>query len=191
MSISMSDVRYRILEQIWKQESSKTDPYYNAKSEYIKNKILNDPDYLKDRETYLRLKEEGYMDYLENSNYDLDFVEDGIAIYKGEGNDFYFVQQTEEYCSRNNDKFPYGISTGRRYEDLFNEKDIEYLESLDVEIDRISKAYEVLKDRMGACTSFAELASIPEISNFFDKNNPKKSKKFRKKAKLREDVVNV
>lgn len=188
MSISMSDARYRILEQIWDQESSKTDPYYKTKSEFIKNKILSDPDYLKDRETYLRLKEEGYMDYLENSNYDLDFIETGIAIYKGDGDDFYFVIKTEEYCSRNNNKFPYGISASRRYEDLFNEKDIEYLNSLDVEIDRISKAYEVLKDKMSACNSFAELASISEISNFFDKNNPKK---FRKKAKLREDVVNV
>ena len=186
MSISMSDARYRILEQIWKQENSKTDPYYNAKFEYIKNKILSDPDYLKDRETYLRLKEEGYMDYLENSNYDLDFVEDGISIYRN--NEFYFGQKTEEFCVRKDNKFIYSLSFCRMYEEIFTEEEMKYLESLDVEINRISKAYEVLKDKMDACKSFAELASIPEISNFFDKTNPKK---FRKKAKLREDVVNA
>lgn len=186
MSISMSSARYKIFEQIWAQENSKTEPYEKTKSEFIKNKILNDSDYLKDRETYLKLKEEGYLEYLEESNYDLDFVTLGMTIYKDDK--FYFVQETEEYCSRMDRKFLYSTSSYRRYEDLFTEEEMEYIENLDLEISRIYNAYEKLKDRMDDCKSFAELASIPEISNFFDKNNPKK---FNKKAKLKENVVNI
>lgn len=186
MSISLRDARYEILEQIWAQENSKTEPYEKAKSEFIKNKILNDSDYLKDRETYLKLKEEGYLEYLEESNYDLDFVTSGMTIYKDDK--FYFVQETEEYCSCMDRKFLYSTSSYRRYEDLFTEEEIEYIENLDLEMRKIYDAYGELKDRMDDCKSFAELASIPEISNFFDKNNPKK---FNKKAKLKENVVNI
>ena len=186
MSISLRDTRYEILEQIWEQENSKTEPYEKAKSEFIKNKILNDSDYLKDREIYLKLKEEGYLEYLEESNYDLDFVTSGMTIYKDDK--FYFVQETEEYCSRIDRKFLYSTGSYRRYEDLFTEEEIEYIENLDLEMRKIYDAYGELKDRMDDCKSFAELASIPEISNFFDKNNPKK---FNKKAKLKENVVNV
>ena len=85
-------------------------------------------------------------------------------------------------------KVLYSTSSYRRYEDLFTEEEMEYIENLDLEISRIYNAYEKLKDRMDDCKSFAELASIPEISNFFDKNNPKK---FNKKAKLKENVVNI
>ena len=165
MSISLRDARYEILEQIWEQENSKTEPYEKAKSEFIKNKILNDPDYLKDRETYLRLKEEGYLEYLEESNYDLDFITSGMTIYKDDK--FYFVQETEEYCSRMDRKFLYSTSSYRRYEEIFTEEEMEYIENLDLEMRKIYDAYGKLKDRMDDCKSFAELASIPEISNFF------------------------
>ena len=70
----------------------------------------------------------------------------------------------------------------------FTEEEIEYIENLDLEMRKIYDAYGELKDRMDDCKSFAELASIPEISNLFDKNNPKN---FNKKAKLKENVVNV
>ena len=186
MSISLRDTRYEILEQIWEQENSKTEPYEKAKSEFIKNKILNDSDYLKDRETYLKLKEEGYLEYLEESNYDLDFITSGMTIYKDDK--FYFVQETEEYCSRMNRKFLYSTSSYRRYEEIFTEEEMEYIKNLDLEMRKIYDAYDKLKDRMDDCRSFAELASIPEISNFFDKNNPKK---FNKKAKLKENAVNI
>ena len=190
MSISLRDTRYEILEQIWAQENSKTEPYEKAKSEFIKNKILNDPDYLKDRETYLRLKEEGYLECLEKSNYDLDFVTSSMTIYKDDKLYYklYFVQETEEYCPRKNRKFFYNTSSYRRYEEIFTEEEMEYIENLDLEMRKIYNAYDELWNRMNDCKSFAELASIPEISNFFDKNNPKK---FNKKAKLKENVVNI
>lgn len=181
MSISMSSARYKIFEQIWAQENSKTEPYEKAKSEFIKNKILNDSDYLKDRETYLKLKEEGYLEYLEESNYDLDFVTSGIDIYKDDK--LYFVQETEEYCPRKNRKFFYSTSSYRRYEEIFTEEEMGYIENLNLEMRKIYDAYDKLKDRLDDCKSFAELASIPEISNFFDRNNPKK---FNKKAKLKD-----
>lgn len=186
MSISLKDAKYKIFEMVWDQDEEKISPFKEAKTEFINNKVLNDPDYIKDRKMYLNLEIEGYMSYLNDSNYDLDFINHSIAIIKEEN--FYFVVDTKGYCMRKVNDSSYPNSSYRRYEDFFTEEEQKYIENLDSKMDIISEIYDNLYTRIKNCNSFTELASIPEISNFFDKDNPKK---FNRKAKLKDIEVNI
>ena len=186
MSIPLKTARYKILEKIWDQKVSKMEPYFKAKDDLIKDKISKDPDYLKDRNLYLKLEEEGYLSQLLEYNDSLNFVESNILIYKNDK--FYFAQEVENYCIRRDNSFLFSKSYYRRYEELFTEEDQSYIENLEAEIEKINSIYDELCDRIRGCNSFAELASISEVSNFFDKSN---SKKFNHKAKLKDIMVSV
>lgn len=186
MSISLKDVRYKILEKIWDQNASKIEPYFKVKDDLIKDKISKDPDYLKDRNLYLKLEEEGYLSQLLDYNGSLNFIESDILIYKNDK--FYFAQKVENYCIRRDNSFLFSKSYYRRYEEFFTEEEQSYIENLEAGIEKIDNIYDELCDRIRECNSFAELASISEVSNFFDKNNPKK---FNHKAKLRDIMVSV
>lgn len=186
MSISLKDVRYKLLEKIWDQKAFKTESYFKAKDDLLKDKISKDPDYLKDRNLYLKLEKEGYLSQLLDLNDNLNFIESDILIYKN--NKFYLAQEVENYCMRRDNFFLFSKSYYRRYEEFFTEEEQVYIENLEAKIEKINNVYDELCDRIRECKSFDELASISEISNFFDKNNPKK---FNYKAKLREVVVGI
>lgn len=186
MSISLKDVRYKILEKIWDQKASKTESYFKEKDDLLKDKISKDPDYLKDRNLYLKLEKEGYLSYLLDHNDHLNFIESDILIYKN--NKFYLAQEVENYCMRRDNSFLFSKSYYRRYEEFFTEEEQVYIENLEARIEKINNVYDELCDRIRGCNSFAELASISEVSNFFDKSN---SKKFNHKAKLKDIMVSV
>lgn len=186
MSISLKDAKYKIFEMLWDQDEEKILPFKEAKTEFINNKVLNDPDYLKDRKTYLNLEIEGYMSYLNNNNDNLNFINHSIVIIKER--DIYSIVDTKGFCIRKVNDSLYPNSSYRRYEDFFTEEEQKYVEDLDSKMDIISETYDNLYTRIKNCNSFTELASIPEISNFFDKDNPKK---FNCKAKLKDIEVNI